>query len=359
MAQVKIYRKNFSNGAYLDAFSLDPQLSDNDLENLIEKEQAKPMPDLEKVAFAITRIGRFSSFDEMDVKIFPHSYSVPEPLQPYREAFGNRLDALRKLGAEMPKNGPVAIIVGEVGLPLVLVQGGYYDFKATETQAVPSKLEEDLEIAPKILNGLIKLKESTGGNLLAPTIDAFTRLADSYEKIKGIYGKGKTIRVLFDEWKIPETKRARYLGCAHMLFADDDRELLFVQRARHLGVAADCISSPGSTPDPKLKKGFNLGNFMKKHLDQEMEEEFGLEPEEFKISGYTFYDDRDNMPFMAVRISTDLSTKQIAERCFGNLEVLKEHYVLYAIPSNNIAEVLESVSTFPTIAYITNDFLRK
>jgi hypothetical protein len=351
-------RHELREGIVLEAYSLDPDLTNESLDGVVGRELKKPVTDSRGLSSVIAQIGDFSSFRDLGVSVSPESYSVPEGLKPYRFALGNRLDCQRKPGSEFPKNGNVAIIVGEVKLPLLICQGGYYDFKATEPGGVPKNLEDELKDSLKLMQEFDALRKIDSKKLLAPTEIALKKLVDSYSAIAGVYPEGKTVRDLFAHWGIPETQRARYLGCAHLIFADNGKEWMFVQRAKGLGVAADCMSSPGSTPDPRLRNGFDLGLYMKSHLDQEMDEEFGLRPNEYDISGFSLYDDKDSMPFMAVRITTPLKTKDIAERCFGNKSTLSEHTVLYSVPMRGIDSAIPKLPLYYSIAKIMKDFTR-
>jgi hypothetical protein len=125
------YQHNFE-GFTLNAFSLDPELSSSGLEETVKKELTKPIADINIAAKAIEFIGSFITFNGIQINISDEPYSVPEQLKIFREALGNKLDALRKPGALFPKNGNVAIVKGEVKLPLTLCQGGYYDYHSTE-----------------------------------------------------------------------------------------------------------------------------------------------------------------------------------------------------------------------------------
>ena len=347
-------------GVDLSAFSIDTNHSHTDLELIIKKELKKSKPNATKVAETVRRINHFSSFDDLQVEIFPEPYSVPEPLKPYRQALGVKLDSMRKVGRDIPKNGPVAMVDGKVEVPLRLRQGGYYDWSATIPNEVPYKLEEELSRAPQILEQILfAVRESSPGKLLDSTVFNFERLAQVYKQIMGVYQPGKTVREILAEKEISEEKRGRYLGCAYILFANSGKEWVFTQRVKNLGVLADCMTTPGSVLSPRIRKGFNLGKFMKAHLDSEAEEEFGLEPQDFDISGFTLYDDRDSMPFMAVRMTTPLTTREIAEKCYGSSETLKEHNLLYSVSIDEIKPALERLPLFPGVDYVMQDFLKR
>ncbi len=295
------YKYDLGKGITLEAFSVDPALSENDLAALLSSKDGTAQPDLEGIKRDISYIGSVDSFNDIEVRLnLEKKYEVPSQLQAYREAVGKTSDAKGRY------NGPVALFDGPVSMLLCLFQGGYYDFIATKLKAIPHDLVPDE------------------------------------------YPAGKTISELFTEWGINTEERARYLGFAHLMLANNGTEVCFVQRAKEMAIAPDCISVSGSTPNPTLSPQFNFQQYCEEHIQAEMEEEFNLNPSEFHIGGVHVFDDKKEAPFAALEITTPLTTRVLAERIYGNTQAIKEHPVIYSMPREGVDILLERFPVFPS-----------
>ncbi len=297
------YKYDLGGGVYLEAFSVDPALKEEDLADLLSSNGQASQSDANDSD--VRHVGSVGRFDDLEVRInVVNQYQVPRQLQAYRDAVGRVSDAKGRY------NGPVAVIDGPVTIPLHLFQAGYYNFIATKLKAVPHELVPDQ------------------------------------------YPAGKTIEQLFYEWGIDREERARYLGFAHLLLTDGGKKLSFVQRAKGMAIAPDCISLSGSTPNPGFTADFNFQDYCKKHIQEEMQEEFNLNGSEFYLDGVHLFDDEKEVPFAALEITTPLPTRTLAERIYGDEQAIKEHPVLYSIPIEGVALLLERFPVFPPVAHV-------
>ncbi len=293
------YRHPLGNGLYLEAFAIDPSLNQDDLEQFLASKEGTAQPNSD-AAKDVSYVGSVNDFDGLEVRIdLEKRYQVPAQLQAYREAVG------RVSGARGWYDGPVAVVDGPLGIPLHLFQGGYYDYVATKLSAVPSDLVPE-------------------------------------------YPCGKTIAQLFEEWNIASDRRARSFGFAHLLMADEGKEICLVQRAKGMAIAPDCISFPGSTPNPRFEPHFDFPQYCRHHIEEEMNEEFKLEDSEFRTGRLHLFEDRREVPFAALEIHTPLPLRDIAARIYGDQQAIKEHPVIYAVPREGILAMLEKLPLFPS-----------
>jgi hypothetical protein len=278
------YQYPLSGGIYLEAFSVDPNLKESDLAELISSKDGTAKLDSPSIA-AVKYSGSVKKFDELEVILnLERVYAVPAQLQAYREAVQKDSDIKGRF------NGPVAIVDGTVRIPLKLIQGGFYDFVATKLGAIPHDLVPDK------------------------------------------YPAGKKIVELFNEWGINPEERARYFGFAHVMLTKNGEKLSLVQRAKGMAIAPDCMALLGSTPNPEFSPTFNFKQYCKEHMAAEMKEEFSLEPTEFQLAGIHLFDDTEQAPFGALEIPTPNTTGDLAKRIYGNAQAIKEHPVLYSVP---------------------------
>lgn len=317
------YRQDLGNGMHFEAFSLDPEMDDSGLVKIVTGLAEKSRPPQEQVD-SVVRKGSVQWLNNLELEAVRDAkgnvvnYKVPAPLREYREAIGETWSKSGKF------NGPVIIVDGEVRNPLRVMQGGYFDFAATRLDAKPADL--------------------------APIC----------------YEKGKTVEnILADAGLGPET-RARYFGFAHLMWPSNGKELLLVNRAKGMGIAADCLSTPGSTPDivlakPGLKKpGTDVKGYWSWHVGQEMQEEFALKWADFWVEGVTLYDDTKTIPFGAMNLYTEMSAKDIAQGIYRAKpserdRVLTEHNVIFGMPTEAIPSFLERFPVFPGVTKVLND----
>ncbi len=305
------YNHHLGGGIYLEAISVDPKLTERDLAELLTSKEGTAQ--LESDAIACVRYaGSVDRFSDLSVHInLERTYVVPPQLQAYRDAVQKNSDAKGRY------NGPVAIIEGAVEMPLRLMQGGYYDFIATKLGNVPH------DLAPES------------------------------------YPSGKTVAELFGEWGIDREDRARYLGFAQVLVTESGAKLNLVQRAKGMAIAPDCIAFSGSTPNPKFVPGFDFHGYCRQHINDEMDEEFQLKPEEFTLAGVHLFDDRLQSPFAALEINTPQSTRSLAERIHGDAQAIKEHPVLYSVPLEGIDAVLNTFPVFPSTVQVLRTLMNR
>lgn len=301
------YRHDLGNGLHLDVFSLDPNIDENGLVKTVISMDGKANPNSYSSATDMVLKEHIKHLSELKIEVSDKKYSVPEPLKAYREAIGKKWDSEGKF------NGPVMIVEGEVRLPLRVMQGSYYDFAATRLTEQPAKL------------------------------------------LPEIYEAGKTVEDILRENGISLEQRARYFALSHLMRPSEGREFLLVQRAKGMGIARDCVSTSGSTPDvylnkPGLKKpGFGIEFWWSHHFAEEMQEEFKLKWGDFWVNDMYIFDDKKSIPHGAVQITTPMSTKEIAQGAYGDAKVLKEHCILYSMAPEAVNLFLERFPVFPAV----------
>ncbi len=296
---VPSYHHDLGNGQFLEVFAIDPQLTASDLEKIVSLNDGKPNSRMSQDASLVTSV---DSFDDLRINILPESYSVPQQLESYRKAVEAQSNAKGRY------NGKVAIVKGGVRIPLQLIQAGFYDFLATKSDAIPAELDQS-------------------------------------------YPKERTISQLFNQWGLSEDRRARFLGFSYLLLTDDGNQLTLVQRAKGMAVASDCISVPGSTPNPDFSaEGFSFSTYSIAHITEEIEEEFKLGPSEFAIRKINLFEDRKNTPFCNIQIKTSVNTGEIAKRIYGEKQAIKEHPVIYGIPRTALRPFMNRFEVYAPIA---------
>jgi len=297
----------------LSAFAVDPNITEEELAGFVKARDGTSKLDLANLAKDVLPKGRVESLREMTVDVLDESYKVPEQLRAYREALEEKLSAQGKF------NGPVAVLDGELGRNIRLRRGGYFDFMATKLEVVPATLVPDR------------------------------------------YPSGVSIEQLMKEYGIVNEQRARFIGFAFLMLPQNRQEFQLVQRAKGMGIAADCISSSGSTPpfnDDFFIGGFNFGEYWENHVAQEMEEEYKLGKGEFRIDGAYIIDDKKTVPHLALEIQTTPSTAALAERIHGDKSAISEHPVLYSMPPKAIGTFLRRFDVWPSVAFISDLFYR-
>jgi len=304
------YRHDLGKGLYLDAFSLTSEIDSNKLQGIVSSIDGKANQDLEALSKTVIQTDQVGSIKDLKLEPREGNYQVPAPLKPYRDAIQKDWDSKGRF------NGPVIIATGDIKVPIRVIQGGYYDFAATKLADQPAKLVPD------------------------------------------VYREGQTVEDVLNEHGVSIEERAKYFGFAHMMWPLDGKEFLLVQRAKGMGIAGDCISTPGSTPDlvlnkPGLKKsGFGIDEYWSYHFAEEMKDEFHLLWGDFWIGDIPLFEDKRMIPFGAVNIHTQLSAKEIAEKAYGDPRVLKEHTVLYSMTPETISTFLQRFPVFPNIATV-------
>jgi len=295
-----------SNHSVLHAYALN-DMPEDDLADLIEQQQR---PDSQRDEESIRALLRHLAGEKPvkavvnfldDIAVVPdeREYEIPAAFQPFRQALETRL---RERGMF---NGPIMVVRGDVVLPLRLCKGGFFDYKATELTAVPADVLPDR------------------------------------------YPAGRTVKELLHGYSLSPDHLARYLGVAFVMLARDGSEVGLVQRAKHLGVAPDCISLSGCTPpftENLFEPGFDFTNYLRRCIDGEMKDEYHLEPQEFGIGRCYVIDDRMAMPAIAMEIITPVSTEELAARCQGDEKVIREHPAMYAASVTAIPSLIRNLN---------------
>ena len=157
---------------------------------------------------------------------------------------------------------------------------------------------------------------------------------------------------------------AKYLGFAHFMRPADGEEYSFVYRHKDMHIAPDCMAVSGSTPkfpEQFNHKGFSIDNYYQTHLGEEMEEEYCLskapEDGEFRIGGIHLMNDTLQVPFGVVELATPLTTRQLAERAYGQTQPMKEHSTFFSTDQNGLRAVLEQFDVFPSTARVMDMML--
>lgn len=316
MTQIPQYRHDLGNGLYLNAFSLDPNIGQEKLEEIVQSADGKAKANQAEVP-SITRTEHLNSLAELTLEPQEGEYQVPKPLRAYREAIQKDGDSKGRF------NGPVLITTGEIKVPLKVVQGGYYDFAATKLAEEPAKL------------------------------------------LPEFYQQGKTVEDILVENGFSTEARAKYFGLGHLMWPSNGEEFLMVERAKGMGIASSTddvrvIATPGSTPDlvlnkPGLKKsGFGVKEYWSYHLAEEMKDEFHLKWGDFWVGSLDLFEDRRMIPFGTVNIHTEMPISGIAKNAYGDPRVLKEHTIIYGMPKEAISVFLERFPVFEGVATAIN-----
>lgn len=310
----KSYSHDLGDGLTLDAYIIDPNISIDNLKNMIlSKDGITTDINLERTAKIMPVRAKLNSFNDLSINISKEVYHVPKQLKPFREALEDKLISEGKF------NGNIMVIKGDVRQPLTLLKGGFFDFKATQLTSIPSEL------------------------------------------LPSLYPKNKNIAELLPGYGLNITQMARYLGFAFIMMPNCGQEIGFVQRAKGLGIAADVMALSGATPeyhDDFLKEGFNFQEYFKQVIEKELNEEYKLKSNEIEIGKSYLIDDTREIPFIAIEIITPLSTKEMAQRAYGDKEIIKEHPILYNINPKAVDKLINRFPIFESSAYIMDMITR-
>lgn len=346
-SELPIYEHCLGDELFLKAYSLDPKISQADLKKIVSFRDGSSKLDLEVIANHISLIAKLDSFGGLEINVSDEVYKVPEQLQPYREALDEELVEKGMF------NGSVMVVTRDEGIPLKIYRGGFFDFKATQLTAVPSKL------------------------------------------LPNIYDHNKTIKQLLPEWGLDKSQMARYLGFAFIMLPSNGEEISFVQRAKELGIAEDVMALSGCTPHwrgmetvledvlkdnrfyrtifnlipKKLTSGFlrrtfgqnsrfpygfydpffDFEKYFEATIKKQIKKEYNLLPDEFTIGKCYLMDDKRWVPFVAIEIKTQLSTKDIAKRIYG---IAEEHNILYSISPRAVGTLIDRFPLLDSTAYV-------
>jgi len=361
--EVPTYKHDMGNGLYLEAFSLDPKIGTAELEEMVVKRDGKADFDLQRLGKRVSWAGRVDSLGDLRFRGVNKQYQVPEVLQAYRQAREPVLDAQGK------ENRDVCILDGKLSGEINLFRGGYYDYMATKVEEIPANLGAELGWASEILEPFQKLKglntANTGSSTLNSVLEQIEKYANGHTSITEQYVPGESVGDLIEQGVMTNDQRARYLCFTFMLMPSNGKEFGFVQRAKGMGIASDCMSPSGSTPqfdERFFDPGFDdFQRFYADEVQREMNEEFRLEGNEHNIDEIYLFDDKPSIPSMTAVIKTPLSTREIAERCYGNEEVIKEHPLLFAIEANPkaVVSLVDNMLLHDATAYMGHKIVSK
>ncbi|MCX6707886.1 MAG: hypothetical protein NT001_07190 [Candidatus Woesearchaeota archaeon] len=121
------------------------------------------------------------------------------------------------------------------------------------------------------------------------------------------------------------------LGFIITAYGEDGREyFIFARRGNNLAVEGGTIGILGGTPE-WIDADINV------NIKKEMRDELLLNNDEFDVKGCHFAEDYTRAPDIFAHINitgnkTPLTIQTIAQRCYGNPGVMKEHDRIYAVP---------------------------
>ena len=403
LAEPAHYRHDLGGGEYLDAYSIDPNVSNADVKEFVVSKETGGT-DIERYARDIRMIEhpqghRLWTLGELNFGVVDGKYQVPDELKAYREAIEINEDVKENF------NGPKSIIVGKPGTDMTFIEGGFYDWRGTQVAEKPGDLYEELmERSVNDLVGETRFKHARGDEerfyarydarlidrMKAGTLEKFLEskgcseetirrlkgkkigqvLEDSefsrafdiesgqINELRESYSEGITLGEVMANANLTDDDRARYFGFAHFIFPENGEKLLLVHRAKDMIIAPDCMSSVGSTPDFSkdfFEPGFDFVGFYRDHIAQEMDEELKMKKGEFDIGGFYFsHMVKTGILNPAFEITTPLSTKELARRVYGDEEALSEHPVIYGTTVNGLSRILERFPVFGDISVILN-----
>ena len=135
ITNVPTYEYDLGDNLSLVAYSLEANIGEKDLEGMISaKDGTGERVDLERLSRDMPIVGQFESLGGLEINILDEEYVIPQQLAEYRRVMGETLE--RKGGF----NGPIMVVKGDVQVPLTIINGGYFDFKATKLDSSPGEL---------------------------------------------------------------------------------------------------------------------------------------------------------------------------------------------------------------------------
>ena len=344
---------DLGDGFVLNAFAVDPKLDGKGLRELVVSKDGTGGVDLAEQSKKTIFVEKLDSLDDLEIIVADKKYQVPEQFQVYRDA----VEVSSNLKGRYP--GPVAIVDGPVKNPLRVFPGNFYDFIATKLDAIPSNEGKQLVMRDALWRQVLDIEGrycteiDLGINRNGTIRSQIEKSHEVASRFVGKYPEDATVEELFDQGGINNDARGKYFGIAYLLSTDGGKELSLVQRAKGMAIAADCISSPGSTPNPPFDDtGFDFKSYLRGHITEEMGEEYKMSSGEFEIGNIYLFDDKEQVPFMAVEARTGLSTGDLAKRIYGDAGAIKEHPALFSFSPNAIPIVLDRFEVFPTTAYV-------
>jgi len=345
-----IYEHDLGNEQFLNSFALDPSISQDDLVNTVTSRDGTASElDLESLANIYQLKAKAPSLEDFNITTTNKKYVVPTQFQPLREVLEVYLPIISG-----QFDGPIMVINDICSQNLRGCEGKWFDFKATELMAIPAK---EILDANKVLYNLDSYSDKIErlleeGKLTDEQIRNFKQITP---ELIGHYPTGKTIDGLLPQYGLDANQMARYFAFAFIMLPNNGDEISFVQRAKGLGIAADCMALSGATPpfhEDFLKEGFDFPGYFRKVIEGEMEEEYKLSPDEFRIGTCYLIDDKKSIPFVAIEITTTPSTKEIAERSYGDKEIIKEHPILYATSLSAVPTLIQRFPLLQSSAYV-------
>lgn len=136
------------------------------------------------------------------------------------------------------------------------------------------------------------------------------------------------------------------LGAAFIVRArgQDEQEYFVLGRIKRNKTLSVIGGTPMWDEAYSAEQGIDFARYMRTLGQQEQEEELGLKPDEIEIGSRAHLVRtllRVFDPFYSIDVDPSITVEDIAARCYGNEEALKEHDRLYAVPRSE--EALKSL----------------
>ncbi len=357
-------------GTRLTAYSVDPDLQQSGIQKIVEANLQKPLGQaaLAELAQQYPIIHNVEDLNHLKTEIVDNSYQIPVVLRPFADAVVAERLAINP--SMFP--GPIMSCTFTEG-GMVLSRANYFDFLGTNGsfEQVPANYADNPHHLPE-------------GKTLAEIVNE-----------ENVVSEGNSLT---------RADMVNYLGQAFVVVADG--QLGFVQRASGMGVVANVPALAGGTPpfddyqtrtaamlkDVKLSDavrkqiyanakakfgpesanpvgffapGFNFADYITAETAKEMMEEFCLQPNEFIIDNYILLENRtngnDSTSAIGTVVKTHLGWDKIADRCYGNPGVIKEHPLIYAVEATPLAfsAVIDNMAMYDGTARIGYEAVRQ
>lgn len=356
MANARGFTHRFSDGTLLEAFSVDPH---TDPEEVVKANLAKPalgQAALESLAKQLPVVFDVTDLREVPTVIIDQPYEVPEVLRPFSAV------VVQELLAKNPSMFPGPIIAyarREEGMELR--RANYFDFLSTNRSfdkvpanyaGNPSQLPESKTLAEIVNEGRV-LTRADMVNYLG---QAFFVIADGQlGYVQRATGLGIAAGIPataggtppFDDY---HTRASAMLRGVSGL-TDEQRTVIYANARKNFGPESQC-------PVGFFAPDFSFPDYIIKETAKEMNEEFLMKPEEFDVVRFKVTENMTlgtaSTPFIATVIRTTLSWSTLAERCYGNPGVIKEHPIIYALEASPkaIAALVDQMCMLDLAAYM-------
>jgi len=296
---------------------------------------------------------------EDKIKIRDKPYKIPLILQPFAE------EVIAELKNKHPDAFPGPVMSCKFGSngELNIVRGNYFHFFACEK--------------------------------------SFNRVPADYAGNPSGFPEGKTLAEIVKDGKLlSRNDMVSYIGLAFFM-VDSESRLGFVQRGKGTSIVSGLAVSGGTPPfkdyktwvDDRLKENgqegislenriplyeqakeligpnkpcaygffspnFSFPEYIESNIAIELSEEFKLKQRDYEVVQYHVVDNKmwipDSAPFIAVVIRTKKPWEKIANDCYGDPKVIREHPIMYSIRANpNVwNSLIDTMRIHETTAYL-------